>query len=149
IAHHADVVRMPNANCNFGGLFWRFLVADDPSVDRYIIRDADSVVNTQERVAVDLWIESSRHFHVMRDWCSHTEPILAGMWGGVRGALPRLDTMIQEFVTDITQRISIGRIIDQVFLRTKIWPIVRKSVLQHDSIFGFAGADDFPIWGRR
>ena len=24
------------------GMFWRFLVADDPSVDRYIVRDTDS-----------------------------------------------------------------------------------------------------------
>jgi hypothetical protein len=56
--------------------------------------------------------------------------------------------MINRFVAD-AQRISVGRIVDQIFLRTKIWPIVRQSVLQHDSLFRFAGADDFPCFGHR
>ena len=32
-----------------GGMFWRFLVASDPAVDRYIIRDSDSRLNPRER----------------------------------------------------------------------------------------------------
>jgi hypothetical protein len=46
------------------GTFWRFLIADDQEVDRYIVRDADSVVNIREFVAVQEWLASGRHFHV-------------------------------------------------------------------------------------
>jgi hypothetical protein len=30
-------------------MFWRFMVADDPTVDRYIIRDVDSRLNSRDR----------------------------------------------------------------------------------------------------
>jgi hypothetical protein len=63
----ADVVLMSAAKSAFSALFWRFLVAD-PGVDRSLIRDADSVVNVRERVPVDRWIASGKHFHVMRDF---------------------------------------------------------------------------------
>jgi hypothetical protein len=145
----ADLVVMPPPTRSFDGLFWRFFVADDVTVERYLIRDADSVINTQERVAVDAWIASGRHFHVMRDWWTHTEPILAGMWGGVSNSLPPFRPMINNFIADSMKRSMVGRIIDQVFLRTNVWPIVRLSVLQHDSVFRFGGADDFPDYGRR
>jgi len=36
------------------GMFWRFLVADDPTVDRFIIRDSDSRLNARERFAVEV-----------------------------------------------------------------------------------------------
>jgi hypothetical protein len=144
----ADIVMMPAPSRDYAGLFWRFLVADDPHVDRYLIRDADSVINTRERVAVDAWIASGRHFHVMRDWWTHVTPIMAGMWGGVRGALPPLAPLIDSFVSEAARRAQVGRIIDHMFLQEKIWPIVRKSVLAHDSIFRFDGAEDFPPYGE-
>ena len=31
------------------GMFWRFMVAVDPTVDRYIIRDVDSRLNARDR----------------------------------------------------------------------------------------------------
>jgi hypothetical protein len=52
------------------------------------VRDADSVLNLRERLAVDDWLASGRWFHIMRDWWSHTDLVLAGMWGGVAGVLP-------------------------------------------------------------
>jgi hypothetical protein len=33
-------------------MFWRFLVADDPTVDRYIVRDSDSRLNAREALYV-------------------------------------------------------------------------------------------------
>ena len=126
------------------GTFWRFLVADDPSVERYIVRDCDSVVNVRERVAVDEWIESGRHFHLMRDVYTHTELILAGLWGGVRGALPLMAEAIRRYVDG---RIF-DRTLDQRFLREMIWPTMRQSVLAHDSQFAFGERRDFPRLGR-
>lgn len=143
----ADLVMMPRPGTAFAGLFWRFLVANDAAVDRYLIRDADSIVNVQERVAVDEWISSGRHFHVMRDFWTHTAVMFAGLWGGVRGALPPLDPLIKQFLVEAREYPE--RTLDQQFLRKVIWPIVRQSALVHDSIFRFGGAVEFPRFGRR
>ena len=55
-----QMVRMDDKSMagGIGGMFWRFLVAADPGVDRYIIRDSDSRLNTRERLAVEEWISS-------------------------------------------------------------------------------------------
>ncbi len=142
----ALVLRINGLAANPYGTFWRFLVADDPAVDRYVVRDADSVVNVREYVAVQEWIDSGRHFHVMRDSYDHDELILAGMWGGVRDALPPVGPWAQRYLaarTDLP-----GRTADQEFLRDQLWPTIRASVMTHDSLFAFGERRDFPAVGR-
>ena len=128
------------------GTFWRFLVADDPEVDRFLIRDADSVINVREHAAVQEWLESGRHFHVMRDHFDHDELILAGMWGGVRDALPKMIPLAQRYIASRSD--VIGRSADQEFLRDQLWPTIRASVMAHDSQFAFGEWRDFPAVGR-
>ena len=77
-----EIVMQARARHAFDGLFWRFLVADDPQVARFVVRDCDALVNIRERAAVDEWCQSGKSFHVMRDFYSHTELILAGLWVG-------------------------------------------------------------------
>ena len=145
-AEGAQVLRVRGMPAEPYGTLWRFLVADDPQVDRFILRDADSLLNTRERVAVDEWLDSGRHFHVMRDHYDHSELVLAGMWGGVRGALPPMLPSIRTWST--AQRQVIGRTADQEFLRAHLWPTIRQSVLTHDSQFAFGERRDFPTVGR-
>ena len=45
---------MTDIKGGIAGMFWRFLVADDPTVDRFIIRDSDSRLNARERFAVEV-----------------------------------------------------------------------------------------------
>lgn len=113
------------------GLFWRFLVIDDPTVKRFIIRDADSLVSYKERAAVAEWTQSGQWFHTMRDYFSHTELILAGMWGGCQGAITNIEQKIIDFLAKYKQ--SSNRVLDQHFLRYEIYPIIVHSVLMHDS----------------
>ena len=127
------------------GLLWRFAVADDPGVDRYIVRDADSLLTVQERVAVDAWIASGRRFHVMRDFYSHTDLILAGLWGGITGAIPGLYQSARRYFDTVTVH---DRKLDQNFLNTNIWPLLKQDVLIHDTYFGNFGAVLFPDLGR-
>jgi hypothetical protein len=62
---------------------WRFLVASDPNIERYVIRDIDSRISRREKLAVDEWIASGKQFHVMRDHPSHSNNAMSGgMWGG-------------------------------------------------------------------
>lgn len=122
-------------------LMWRFLVVDDPGVDRYLIRDADSLLSEREQVAVEQWLASSYLFHHIRDCFTHTELILAGLWGGCRGALPPLKPSMQAW---LAQQSDVNRFADQIFLREQVWPLLRQSVLSHDEWFDFHHAQPFP-----
>jgi len=125
-------------------LLWRFLVLDDPAVRWFLVRDADSVLSTKERVTVDAWLASGRCFHVMRDNLTHTDLILAGMWGGVGNILPS-PTELFRFRTG--WRIENDHV-DQDLLSDTVWPTIRHSLLVHDSIFtGTLGAVPFPPYG--
>ena len=140
LAAGADVVLMPRPRRLYEGLFWRFHVANDPEVERYIVRDCDSLLNLREQRAVQAWIESGRHFHVLRDFYSHSDLMLAGLWGGVRGALPDLRPLYGPFLEDAAKAANC----DQRFLREAVWPTVRQGVCIHDSLFRVLGAEDFP-----
>jgi hypothetical protein len=134
-------------NSDLPGAFWRFMVADDEKIDRFLVRDADSILNIRERVAVDAWLASSRHFHVMRDFYSHTELILAGLWGGVPGALSPMRKLIAEWMKERKAIVYNQTTVDQIFLREKVWRIVKYSALVHDSMFDFGDKLDFPAVG--
>lgn len=120
---------------------WRFLVMDDPSVERFIVRDADSLLSEREAAAVEEWLDSPFHFHHMRDYFTHTELLLAGMWGGVNGCFPPVEGMMRAF---IHQYQGSERFTDQSFLRQVLWPTIRESLLSHDEIFGFHHAQRWP-----
>lgn len=125
-------------------LLWRFAVLGDTSVKRYLIRDADSLLTVKERVAVDAWLASQYHFHIMRDFYTHTDLILAGMWGGVGGILPNVDTLFNNRRGWRTE----GNHIDQDLLSETVWPAIRGHALIHDSVFtGCLGSVPFPPYG--
>lgn len=136
----ADVVLMKKQSLAFEALFWRFLPVNDSSLDRVLVRDVDSVVTYRERLAVLEWLDSDRHFHLMRDSSTHTDLVLAGLWGAVAGILPRLQDRIDVY----THSEGKSRNIDQRFLGKHYWPEIKKSVLIHDSWFGNFSARDFP-----
>ncbi len=136
----AEIVMMPRPAFFYEGLFWRFFVASDPEVSRFLVRDCDSVINVKERVAVDQWLASNRYFHVMRDFYSHTELIHAGMWGGVGGVLPPVRKLVSKFLS----KALLANTVDQIFLREQVWPTVRQSCMIHDSLFRVLGSRKFP-----
>lgn len=112
-----------------GGMFWRFLINDDPDCEKYLIRDADSRIGEREALAVRAWEKSGAPFHVIRDHPHHNIPVLGGTWGAVRGAIPNMLSLIKEWAGTTE-----GFDADQQFLRHKVWPLVKDTALQHDSI---------------
>ena len=146
VAQGALVLKVAGLPSNPFGTFWRFLAADDTAVDRYILRDADSVVNIREAAAVQEWLQSGRHFHVMRDNYDHGELVLAGMWGGVRGVFPAIANRARNYLAARSD--LLGRTADQEFLRDRLWPTIKTSVMTHDSQFGFGEYLDFPACAR-
>lgn len=128
------------------GPMWRFAACDDPDAERVIFRDADSVISRREAGAVGEWIDSGRAFHMMRDGATHTELMLAGLWGARTGALPEMAGMVDDF---LKRPLKSRHFADQHFLREFVWPYARRDLLQHDSIFGFMNPKLFPDGPRR
>lgn len=122
-------------------LCWRFLVANDPTVRRFLVRDIDSVLNPRDQAAVAAWLNSGKRFHVMRDWWTHTDLILAGMWGGMAGVLPRIDELLAKYRPRAMETPNV----DQWFLRDCVWPFLRDDCLVHDRCFHPPGRQPWPV----
>jgi len=120
---------------------WRFLAADDPEVNVFVCRDADSRLNAKELLAVTDWLRSGRRFHVMRDHIYHMELVLAGMWGGTAGVLPGMADWLDKGAAYFDNRWG-----DQAFLADLVWPLIRGDTYVHDSHYRFPDgiAGDFP-----
>jgi len=137
----AQIVPVDGPAAQWPGPMWRFLAWDDPLAHRILFRDADSVISRREAAAVEQWVASGKRFHMMRDWGSHTELMLAGLWGVVAGSLPPLEKLMARFMS---APLESRRFADQYFLRQYVWPYARASLMQHDSVFGFMDAVPFP-----
>ncbi|TQI78117.1 hypothetical protein FHU10_1890 [Serratia fonticola] len=143
LAEGADVIKVEGEqHQSIPPLMWRFLVLDDPQVKRYLIRDADSLLSEREQAAVESWLQSDRWYHHMRDYFTHTELLLAGMWGGCRNE--NLPSLIEQTRAYLSQQEGHRRFVDQYFLRQYLWPTIKQSLLNHDELFGFHDAQPYP-----
>lgn len=125
----AEIIQISDERGPFYGMYWRFFVNDDPTVNRYIVRDLDSRLNWREKAAVDEWISEGTPVHVMRDHPHHTFPIQGGMWGGTFNCV---NNMYQKICAwNQYDRYAC----DQFFLGNIIWPLVKDQCTLHDPIF--------------
>lgn len=127
------------------GLDWcppmlqRYLIADDPKVDRFIVRDADSRISQREVDAVNAWIESDKICHVMRDHPAHQL-----MPGGMIGIQPRrpnwtmpsMKWLIEYYLKNTNPPDLKAYQLDQDFLGKVLWPMFKNSMIQHDACLG-------------
>lgn len=116
------------------GMFARFLVADDPTVERFIIRDVDSRLSWREVNAVNAWIQSGKSVHIMRDHPWHCSLIMGGLWGAKAGVLRNVEQAIKTFSRAkfiYSRETQYGA--DQEFLVRYLWPKALGRALIHDS----------------
>jgi len=64
------------------GLFQRFLVMNDSSVGRFLVRDCDARLSVAEAELVREWIDSDYPFHAVRDHVLHNELMIGCTWAG-------------------------------------------------------------------
>ena len=140
LSYGANIIQQPMEQSTRQKLAWRFLVANDAQVGRFLVRDVDSVLSLRERVAVEQWINSTQWFHLMRDWWTHTDLILAGMWGGIAGVLPDVSAMLQGYVSNSMETPNI----DQWFLRDELWRYIKSSCYIHDRCYRSFNAQPWP-----
>ncbi len=125
---------------------WRFLAIDDPSVARFLCRDCDARISAKEVAAIEDWMASGIAFHVMRDHVFHCDLILAGLWGGIADRQLMMEKRIKTFRSRHGDDHRYG--VDQSFLAWEIWPLIRGSVLSHDSYYQLGRTRPFPVGGK-
>ncbi len=135
-----EIRLMPSGQSLRQKLCWRFLVANDSRVARFLVRDCDSVISQREVRAVQHWLASDCWFHVMRDWWSHTDPILAGLWGGISGVLPDVQLMLTRYTPPGLETANV----DQWFLRDVLWGSIRPYAMIHDRCYRSEGSQPWP-----
>jgi hypothetical protein len=109
------------------GCFWRFAPVSDPQYSVVLVRDIDSRLNARERSAVEEWMDSPMLYHAMRDNRSHRCPVMGGMWGCKRNNLFDFDKLFKDW-QDFDRYGC-----DQRFLHHCLWPLMKNTVMVHDS----------------
>jgi len=135
---HCEIIPVSKTLGPLYGRYWRFWVASDPNVDRFVVRDVDSRLNMREKAAVDEWIQSGKTYHIMRDCFYHKRRVQAGMWGAVGGVLPNVADLIDEW----GQYDREGQ--NDQFMSEVVFPLMKNDYLCHDSIGHYDDATPFP-----
>jgi tetratricopeptide (TPR) repeat protein len=114
------------------GLFQRFLVMNDRSVGRFLVRDSDARISETEAELVRQWIDSGLPFHVARDHVMHNELMMGGMWAGRTDCgIDIVELMRRYFTAGPTAKYGH----DQRMLGLLLWPLIREHCLVHDKYY--------------
>ena len=124
------------------GLFQRFLVMNDRTVGRFLVRDCDARLSAAEADLVRQWINSGYPFHVVRDHVLHNELMIGCLWAG------RTDCGID--IVDLMRRYFAGGPNakyghDQRMLGLMLWPLIRSRCLVHDKYYRLPGVHTVPL----
>ncbi len=121
------------------GLFQRFLVMNDRTVGRFLVRDCDARLSAAEAGHVQEWIDSSYPFHVMRDHVMHNELMIGCLWAGRTDCgIDIVDLMRRYFTAGPNAKY--GQ--DQRMLGRMLWPLIRNRCLVHDKYYHLAGVHE-------
>jgi hypothetical protein len=121
------------------GLFQRFLVMNDRSVGRFLVRDCDARLSKPEADLVRQWIDSGYPFHVMRDHVLHNELMIGCTWAGRTDCgIDIVDLMRCYFTQGPTAKYGH----DQRMLGQMLWPLIRGRCLVHDKYYHLDGVHE-------
>jgi len=128
-------------------MMWRFLVADDLSVDRFIVRDTDSRLTARDAAAVAAWIRSGKPFHSIRDHPSHAAyAVSGGLWGG---KTVELRDILRKSWVDVMRGLERDYFRDMSFLNEIIWPRVKQHSYCSDSVSCDRWPNSYPFPVKR
>ena len=124
---------------NWEGMFWRWYPLDDPNVNCWLSRDADSRLSKREFDMVDQWVRSGKTLHSIRDHRCHFNPIMGGMFG-INNKLFHSRykfKKIKEIINDLTDKYKERPYnVDQIFLNESndgLWRLLENDNMAHIS----------------
>jgi hypothetical protein len=118
------------------GLFQRFLVMNDPTVGRFLVRDCDAQLSAPEADLVRQWLDSGHPFHVVRDHVLHNELMIGCMWAGRTDCGIDIVELMRRYFTQ-GPTATYGH--DQRMLGLMLWPLIRSRCLVHDKYYHLEG----------
>jgi hypothetical protein len=133
-------------------MIWRWFPIRDSLVDVFSSRDTDSYLIQREVDSVNVWLQSNKVGHIMRDHPWHGTTILGGMWG-FHSARNRVlakqifDTAIDKKVAaQYNQGRKSPKGSDQFFLTQYVYPHISGNSVTHDSYLcsGYNRGSPFP-----
>jgi tetratricopeptide (TPR) repeat protein len=124
------------------GLFQRFLVMNDSSVGRFLVRDCDSRLSKAEADLVRQWIDSGEPFHVVRDHVLHNELMIGCLWAGRTDCGIDIVELMRRYFT-AGPNAKYGH--DQRMLGLMLWPLIRSHCLVHDKHYRLDGVSTVPL----
>jgi hypothetical protein len=128
------------------GLFQRFLVMNDPSVGRFLVRDCDARLSAGEAELVRQWIDSGYPFHAVRDHVLHNELMIGCLWAGRTDCgIDIVELMRRYFTGGPTAKYGH----DQRMLGLMLWPLIRSRCLVHDRHYRLPGVHTLPLEERK
>lgn len=142
-AHGAQI---RSGNGDMPPMYHRFLIADEPDAEYFIVRDCDSRLSLREKAAVDQWIASGKVLHSMRDHPAHCRGLNGGLFGAKGGSLPNMLSSIQDWLKTLKAKGQTEFIYndDQEFLGRYIWTRFSMHSMQHDSCCNYQDSLPFP-----
>ncbi|MDR3660705.1 MAG: hypothetical protein P4L86_09975 [Mycobacterium sp.] len=120
------------------GLFQRFLVMNDPTVGRFLVRDCDARLSVQEADLVWQWIASGYPFHAVRDHVLHNELMIGCLWAGRTDCGIDIVELMRRYFT-FGPTAKYGH--DQRMLGQMLWPLIRNRCLVHDKHYRLPGVN--------
>ena len=124
------------------GLFQRFLVMNDATVGRFLVRDCDARLSAAEADLVAQWIDSGLPFHVVRDHVLHNELMIGCTWAGRTDCGIDIAGLMRRYFTH-GPNAKYGH--DQRMLGLLLWPLIRDRCLVHDKHYRLPGVETVPL----
>jgi hypothetical protein len=128
------------------GLFQRFLVMNDDTVGRFLVRDCDARLSVAEADLVRQWIESDFPFHAVRDHVMHNELMIGCTWAGRTDCGIDIVALMRRYFTN-GPTAKYGH--DQRMLGLMLWPLIRQRCLVHDRHYRLPGVHTIPLAERK
>ena len=128
------------------GLFQRFLVMNDATVGRFLVRDCDARLSPDEADLVRQWTESDYPFHAVRDHVMHNELMIGCTWAGRTDCgIDIVELMRRYFTNGPTAKYGH----DQRMLGLLLGPLIRARCLVHDRHYRLPGVHTLPLPERK
>ena len=130
----AEIVLINEEEIAIPSNYWAYLVADDPNVTRFIVRNVTHRLSPRQTRLINDWQLSDHAYHTIRDRPWHSDMALVpDLFGAVREHLyHRLNTSMFNIILGATQEEGIDDV--RGLLNDVIWPVIKEDVLSHDSV---------------
>jgi len=134
ISQYPNLVLKPTGKMGTINRLERLFAFDEPEVETMFVRDADSRIHWKDRWAVnDFMSKPQFSAHIIRDNKDHASKILAGLWGIRKSRRIHIRSLYEQFLKNPKELFFGEDGIDQSFLGSYLYPIIKPNLLLHYS----------------